>query len=141
MWPSKYAFNWNAMDVGPKRDLVGMFRFILEFSTFIVLNFQVISLMLFEIELIFNLVFIIACMNGFIRCIWKIKRMVSRLDYFLLYVVNLLEEKIHLNIWIWLVVKNNAWIIWNRWKIQTINSMVWWWIWFVLSNCTSYIYY
>ena len=23
MWPSKYSFNWNAMDVGPKRDLVG----------------------------------------------------------------------------------------------------------------------
>ncbi|RUS91070.1 hypothetical protein EGW08_001198 [Elysia chlorotica] len=22
-WPSKYSFNWNAMDVGPKRDLVG----------------------------------------------------------------------------------------------------------------------
>ena len=24
MWPSKYSFSWNAMDVGPKRDLVGM---------------------------------------------------------------------------------------------------------------------
>jgi alpha-L-fucosidase len=23
MWPSKYSFNWNAMDVGPKRDLIG----------------------------------------------------------------------------------------------------------------------
>ncbi len=23
MWPSKYSYNWNAMDVGPKRDLVG----------------------------------------------------------------------------------------------------------------------
>ncbi|XP_046453125.1 alpha-L-fucosidase-like [Daphnia pulex] len=23
LWPSKYSFNWNAMDVGPKRDLVG----------------------------------------------------------------------------------------------------------------------
>ena len=23
MWPSKYSWNWNAMDVGPKRDLVG----------------------------------------------------------------------------------------------------------------------
>ncbi|XP_052223783.1 alpha-L-fucosidase-like [Dreissena polymorpha] len=22
-WPSKYSFNWNSMDVGPKRDLVG----------------------------------------------------------------------------------------------------------------------
>ena len=22
-WPSKYSFNWNAGDVGPKRDLVG----------------------------------------------------------------------------------------------------------------------
>ncbi len=23
LWPSKTSFNWNAMDVGPKRDLVG----------------------------------------------------------------------------------------------------------------------
>ncbi|UJR23860.1 hypothetical protein I4U23_026835 [Adineta vaga] len=23
LWPSKYSFSWNAMDVGPKRDLVG----------------------------------------------------------------------------------------------------------------------
>lgn len=23
-WPSKYAFNWNSMDVGPKRDLLGL---------------------------------------------------------------------------------------------------------------------
>ena len=23
LWPSKHSFNWNAMDVGPKRDLVG----------------------------------------------------------------------------------------------------------------------
>ncbi|XP_022080627.1 alpha-L-fucosidase-like [Acanthaster planci] len=23
MWPSRYSWNWNAMDVGPKRDLVG----------------------------------------------------------------------------------------------------------------------
>ncbi|KAL1456736.1 hypothetical protein WDU94_001440 [Cyamophila willieti] len=23
LWPSKYAFSWNSMDVGPKRDLVG----------------------------------------------------------------------------------------------------------------------
>jgi len=25
LWPSKYAWNWNAMDVGPQRDLVGEF--------------------------------------------------------------------------------------------------------------------
>ena len=25
-WPSKVSFNWNAMDVGPKRDLVGGFN-------------------------------------------------------------------------------------------------------------------
>ena len=24
LWPSKYSWNWNAMDVGPKRDLVGI---------------------------------------------------------------------------------------------------------------------
>ena len=23
-WPSKYSFGWNAMDMGPNRDLVGM---------------------------------------------------------------------------------------------------------------------
>jgi alpha-L-fucosidase len=23
MWPSNYSWNWNAMDVGPHRDLVG----------------------------------------------------------------------------------------------------------------------
>ena len=23
LWPSKYSFNWNAMDIGPKRDIVG----------------------------------------------------------------------------------------------------------------------
>ena len=22
-WPSKYSFNWNSMDVGPNRDIVG----------------------------------------------------------------------------------------------------------------------
>jgi alpha-L-fucosidase len=31
MWPSKYSPNWNAMDVGPKRDLVGKFHIILYF--------------------------------------------------------------------------------------------------------------
>jgi len=25
MWPSKYSFNWNVMDVGPHRDLLGKF--------------------------------------------------------------------------------------------------------------------
>jgi alpha-L-fucosidase len=37
MWPTKYSFNWNAMAVGPKRDLIGMFRFILDFSIFVFL--------------------------------------------------------------------------------------------------------
>ena len=27
MWPSKYSFNWNVMDVGPKRDLLGQLKF------------------------------------------------------------------------------------------------------------------
>ena len=27
MWPSSYSWNWNAGDVGPKRDLVGEVRF------------------------------------------------------------------------------------------------------------------
>lgn len=26
-WPSKASFNWNSMDVGPKRDIVGMYEF------------------------------------------------------------------------------------------------------------------
>ncbi|XP_008486246.1 putative alpha-L-fucosidase [Diaphorina citri] len=26
LWPSKYAFSWNSMDIGPKRDLVGEFE-------------------------------------------------------------------------------------------------------------------
>ena len=25
LWPSKYSWSWNAMDVGPKRDLLGNF--------------------------------------------------------------------------------------------------------------------
>ncbi|KAK4008240.1 hypothetical protein OUZ56_013389 [Daphnia magna] len=25
LWPSKYSWNWNSMDIGPKRDLVGKF--------------------------------------------------------------------------------------------------------------------
>jgi alpha-L-fucosidase len=24
MWPSKYSFNWNSVDIGPKRDLLGI---------------------------------------------------------------------------------------------------------------------
>jgi alpha-L-fucosidase len=35
MWATKYSFNWNAVEVGPKRDLVGMFRLILDFSIFV----------------------------------------------------------------------------------------------------------
>jgi alpha-L-fucosidase len=35
MWPSKYSFNWNAMDVGPKRDLLGKFHIILDLKIFI----------------------------------------------------------------------------------------------------------
>jgi len=27
MWPSKYSWNWNSMDVGPHRDLVGIASF------------------------------------------------------------------------------------------------------------------
>jgi alpha-L-fucosidase len=34
MWPSKYSFNWNVMDVGPKRDLVGVFRVVFDFYIF-----------------------------------------------------------------------------------------------------------
>ena len=26
MWPSKYSFNWNSMDVGLKRDVMGMIK-------------------------------------------------------------------------------------------------------------------
>ncbi len=27
LWPSKVSFNWNAMDVGPKRDLLGICKY------------------------------------------------------------------------------------------------------------------
>jgi alpha-L-fucosidase len=26
LWPSKYSWNWNALDVGPKRDLIGILK-------------------------------------------------------------------------------------------------------------------
>ena len=32
MWPSKYSFNWNAMDVGPNRDLLGRLSNIFVFN-------------------------------------------------------------------------------------------------------------
>jgi len=32
LWPSKYSFNWNAMDVGPKRDLLGLHFHIILYS-------------------------------------------------------------------------------------------------------------
>ena len=31
MWPSKYSFNWNAVDIGPKRDLLGISKLVLFF--------------------------------------------------------------------------------------------------------------
>jgi alpha-L-fucosidase len=35
LWPSKVSFNWNAMDVGPKRDLLGIsLYFYILFNTF-----------------------------------------------------------------------------------------------------------
>jgi hypothetical protein len=55
------------MDVGPKRDLLGMlFSCIFLFFEFTI---QVIWQMLSEIELISNLVSIIQCTNGFIHCL------------------------------------------------------------------------
>jgi alpha-L-fucosidase len=27
LWPSKYSFSWNAMDIGPHRDLIGIYLF------------------------------------------------------------------------------------------------------------------
>jgi len=33
LWPSKYSFNWNAMDVGPKRDLLGLHFHIILYLT------------------------------------------------------------------------------------------------------------
>jgi hypothetical protein len=87
MWPSKYSFNWNAMDVGPKRDLVGKFHLVFHLYISTLLCIKVILLMLFVIELILHLVYIIRCLNGFIHCILRIKRMVSRHNYFHSYVV------------------------------------------------------
>jgi alpha-L-fucosidase len=35
LWPSKYSFNWKAMDVGPKIDLLGIsLYFCIQFNTF-----------------------------------------------------------------------------------------------------------
>lgn len=25
LWPSKYSFSWNSLDVGPKKDLIGIY--------------------------------------------------------------------------------------------------------------------
>ena len=33
LWPSANSWNWNAMDVGPHRDLVGNIRFLFVHST------------------------------------------------------------------------------------------------------------
>jgi hypothetical protein len=83
------------MDVGPKRDLLGTspvapcsYILLSEF------NIQAIWQMLFAIELIFNLVYIIRCLNGLIPCISKINRMVSRHNYLPMYVINSFKNKI-----------------------------------------------
>ena len=51
------------MDVGPKRDLLGMFY--VTFHRLSTLNVQVILLILFVLALILHLVSIIRCLNGF----------------------------------------------------------------------------
>ncbi len=39
LWPSKVSFNWNAMDVGPKRDLLGIeLYFCIRFNTFFLIT-------------------------------------------------------------------------------------------------------
>jgi alpha-L-fucosidase len=39
LWPSKVSFNWNAMDVGPKRDLLGIqLYFCTRFNTFFLIT-------------------------------------------------------------------------------------------------------
>jgi hypothetical protein len=92
MWPSKYSFNWNAMDVGPKRDLLGRLH-VLPTGCIQLFEFkiQVILPMLFVIVLIFNLVYIIPCSNGLIHCISKINKTVSKHNYLLQYVENFLN--------------------------------------------------
>jgi hypothetical protein len=93
MWPSKYSFNWNAMDVGPKRDLLGI-SYVTPRSYIRLYKFyiQVISLMLFVIVLALNSVYIIQCLNGSIHCISKINRMSSRHNYLPVYVVPLFKK-------------------------------------------------
>jgi hypothetical protein len=52
MWPSKYSFNWNAMDIGPKRDLLGKFSVTLHLYIFTFIYIKVILLLLYVVELI-----------------------------------------------------------------------------------------
>jgi hypothetical protein len=93
MWPSKYSFNWNAMDVGPKRDLLGRSHIApRSYTALSKFHIQVISPMLSEIELIFNLVFIIQCLNGSIHYISKINRTASKHNYSLPYVEKLVKK-------------------------------------------------
>ena len=33
-WPSKYSWNWNSVDTGPQRDLVGMVYIVLQYAYF-----------------------------------------------------------------------------------------------------------
>ena len=40
MWPSKYSFNWNAMDVGPKRDLIGIDALFIMFMPLVLQTFR-----------------------------------------------------------------------------------------------------
>jgi alpha-L-fucosidase len=43
LWPSKLAYSWNAVDVGPHRDLLG------EAVTFTLLGIHVVSCLLYSL--------------------------------------------------------------------------------------------
>ena len=65
------------MDVGPKRDLLGLNKSFLSIHGIhdnIIELFQVILLLPFEIVQILSLVYIIRCTNGFIHCTCKISK-------------------------------------------------------------------
>lgn len=43
LWPSRYSWNWNAMDVGPKRDLVGRQKLLGYWNIYRCIMYRVLS--------------------------------------------------------------------------------------------------
>lgn len=41
LWPSKYSWNWNAFDVGPRRDLVGKMDACISITYYAIIDFSI----------------------------------------------------------------------------------------------------